>query len=194
MTVSQTKKAKQFAALHVKGTPVVLYNAWDAGSAKAIVDAGAEAIATSSWSVAAAQGYDDGEDLPLALAEQIVGRIAATVDVPVTVDFEGGYSDDDRKLASNISKLLDLGIIGINFEDRVVKGKGLYGVDRQAKRIAAIRHAAEERLQRVRRKQTGRSLAEELLAIAKRCAALPDQDVRTADEILGYDAHGLPSS
>jgi antitoxin VapB len=49
-------------------------------------------------------------------------------------------------------------------------------------------------LQRVRRKQTGRSLAEELLAIGKRCAALPDQDVRTADEILGYDWHGLPSS
>src|SRR3984893_2984015 len=114
-TVSQIKKAKQFAALHVKGTPVVLYNAWDAGSAKAIVDAGAEAIATSSWSVAAAQGYDDGEALPLAIAEQIVGRIAATVDVPVTVDFEGGYSDDDRKLASNISQLLDLGNIGIKF-------------------------------------------------------------------------------
>jgi len=143
--VSQIRKAKQFGALHVKGTPVVLYNAWDAGSAKAIVDAGAAAVATSSWSVATAQGFEDGEDLPLALAEQIVGRIAQSVDVPVTVDFEGGYSDDDRKLASNISKLIDLGIIGINFEDRVVKGKGLYAIDRQAKRIAAIRHAAEQK-------------------------------------------------
>jgi 2-methylisocitrate lyase-like PEP mutase family enzyme len=145
MTVNQTKKAKLFAALHVKGTPLILYNAWDAGSAKTIVDAGATAIATSSWSVASAQGYEDGEDLPLPLAEQIVERIAAAVDVPVTVDFEGGYSDDDRNLASNISKLLDLGIIGINFEDRVVKGKGLYDIDRQAKRIAAIRHAAERK-------------------------------------------------
>jgi 2-methylisocitrate lyase-like PEP mutase family enzyme len=145
MIVSQAKKAKQFAALHVKGTPVILYNAWDAGSAKTIVDAGATAIATSSWSVASAQGYEDGEDLPLPLAEQIVERIAGAVDVPVTVDFEGGYSDDDRKLASNISKLLDLGIIGINFEDRVVKGRGLYNIDRQAKRIAAIRHAAEQK-------------------------------------------------
>jgi 2-methylisocitrate lyase-like PEP mutase family enzyme len=143
--VSQIKKAKQFAALHVKGTPVVLYNAWDAGSAKAIVEAGAEAVATSSWSVAAAQGYEDGEDLPLALAAQIIGRIAESVDVPVTVDFEGGYSDDDWKLGSNISKLLDLGIIGINFEDRVVKGKGLYAIERQAKRIAAIRRAAEQK-------------------------------------------------
>ena len=145
MTVNQTKKARQFAALHVKGTPLILYNAWDAGSAKTIVDAGATAIATSSWSVASAHGYEDGEDLPLPLAEQIVERIAAAVDVPVTVDFEGGYSDDDRNLASNISKLLDLGIIGINFEDRVVKGRGLYDVDRQAKRIAAIRHAAERK-------------------------------------------------
>src|ERR1700716_4607447 len=143
MTVSQTKKHKQFDALHVKGTPVILYNAWDAGSAKTIVEAGAEAIATSSWSVATAQGDEDGEALPLPLAEQIVERIVAAVDVPVTVDFEGGYSDDDRKLGSNISKLLDLGIIGINFEDRVVKGKGLYDVDRQGERIAGSRHAAE---------------------------------------------------
>ncbi len=57
---------------------------------------------------------------------------------------------------------------------------------------AAIRHAAEERLQRVRRKQAGRDLAEEILEIGRRCAALPDQDRRTADEILGYDEHGLP--
>ena len=143
--MNQINKARQFAALHVKGTPVILYNAWDAGSAKVIVDAGAKAIATSSWSVAAAQGFKDGEDLPLAFAEQIVGRVVATVDVPVTVDFEGGYSDDDGKLASNIAKLLDLGIIGINFEDRVVKGNGLYDIDRQARRIAAIREAAEQK-------------------------------------------------
>ena len=143
--MSQSRKAKEFASLHVKGTPVILYNAWDAGSAKAIVDAGSKAIATSSWSVAAAQGYEDGEHLPLAFAEQIVGRIAATVDVPVTVDFEGGYSEDDRELASNISRLLELGVIGINFEDRVVKGKGLYSIERQAQRIAAIRAAAEHK-------------------------------------------------
>jgi 2-methylisocitrate lyase-like PEP mutase family enzyme len=143
--MSQIEKAKQFAALHVKGDPVLLYNAWDAGSAKAIVDAGAKAIATSSWSVAAAQGYEDGEDLPLVLAEQIVGRIAATVDVPVTMDFEGGYSEDDDELAGNVARLLDLGVIGINFEDRIVKDSGLYDIARQADRIATIRDTAEER-------------------------------------------------
>jgi 2-methylisocitrate lyase-like PEP mutase family enzyme len=143
--VDQIKKADEFAALHVKGEPVILYNAWDAGSAKAIIGAGAKAIATSSWSVAAALGYEDGEDLPLSLAEHVIRGIVTTVNVPVTVDFEGGYSDDDQKLASNITKLLELGVIGINFEDRVVKGTGLYGIDRQAKRIAAIRRAAEQR-------------------------------------------------
>ena len=56
----------------------------------------------------------------------------------------------------------------------------------------AVRRAAEERLQRVRRQQSGRSLAAEILEIGSRCAALPDLDARTADEILGYDEHGLP--
>ena len=143
--MNQTAKAKRFAELHVAGAPLLLYNAWDAGSAKSILDAGAKAIATSSWSVAAAQGFGDGEAIPIELAEQIVGRIAATVDIPVTVDFEGGYSEDDGELAANISRLLDLGVIGINFEDRIVKGLGLYSVDRQARRIAAIRKAAEQK-------------------------------------------------
>jgi 2-methylisocitrate lyase-like PEP mutase family enzyme len=137
--MNQTDKAKRFAELHVKGAPLLLYNAWDAGSAKSIFAAGAQAIATSSWSVAGAQGYRDGETIPIELAERIVGRIAATIEAPVTVDFEGGYSEDDGELADNISRLLDTGVIGINFEDRVVKGSGLYGVDRQARRIAAIR-------------------------------------------------------
>jgi 2-methylisocitrate lyase-like PEP mutase family enzyme len=143
--MNQTEKAKRFAELHVKGAPLLLYNAWDAGSAKSILEAGAPAIATSSWAVAEAQGYRDGEAIPIEFAEQIVARIAATVDVPVTVDFEGGYSDDDGKLADNISRLLDLGVIGINFEDRVVKRAGLYEIDRQARRIASIRNAAEQK-------------------------------------------------
>jgi len=143
--MNQTDKAKRFAELHVKGKPLVLYNAWDAGSAKAILAAGAKAIATSSWSVAEAQGYRDGEAIPIELAERIIERIAATIEAPVTVDFEGGYSEDDGELADNISRLVDTGVVGINFEDRVVNGSGLYSVDRQARRIAAIHKAAEKK-------------------------------------------------
>jgi 2-methylisocitrate lyase-like PEP mutase family enzyme len=142
--MSQNDKAARFAELHVKGTPLALYNVWDAGSAKAVVAAGAPAVATSSWSVAEAQGYRDGEDLPIALARQIIERIVATVDVPVSADFEGGYTDDDAALADNVSRLLDTGIAGINFEDRAVKGSGLYDADRQATRISAIRDAANK--------------------------------------------------
>jgi antitoxin VapB len=56
----------------------------------------------------------------------------------------------------------------------------------------AVGRAAEERLQRLRRQQSGRSLAEEILEIGRRCAALPDLETRTANEVLGYDEHGLP--
>jgi antitoxin VapB len=56
----------------------------------------------------------------------------------------------------------------------------------------AVRRAAEERLQRVRRDRQGRSLTDEIMEIGRRCAALPDLDARSADEILGYDEHGLP--
>jgi 2-methylisocitrate lyase-like PEP mutase family enzyme len=141
--MSQTEKAERFATLHVKGKPLVLYNAWDAGSAKAIVAAGAEAIATSSYSVAEAQGYRDGEQIPQSFLAQIAARIASAVNVPVSIDFEGGYSEDEEELASNISRLLDLGVVGINFEDRIVNGTGLYSIDQQARRIGAIRQAAK---------------------------------------------------
>jgi 2-methylisocitrate lyase-like PEP mutase family enzyme len=143
--MNQVEKARRFAALHVKGSPLVLYNAWDAGSAKAVSDAGAEAIATSSWAVAAAHGYEDGEAIPVQMVEQIVARVVASIDLPVTVDFEGGYTEDDVILSANVSRLVDLGIVGINFEDRVVAGTGLYGVERQARRIATIRKMADER-------------------------------------------------
>jgi 2-methylisocitrate lyase-like PEP mutase family enzyme len=143
--MDQIARARRFAALHVKGDPLVLFNAWDAGSARAIAHAGAQAIATSSWAVAAAHGYEDGEAIPFTLAEAILARIARTVELPVTVDVEGAYSDDPAACAANVARLLDAGIAGINFEDRVVAGQGLHAIDAQCARIAAIRRMAEAR-------------------------------------------------
>ncbi|MEZ5669662.1 MAG: isocitrate lyase/phosphoenolpyruvate mutase family protein [Alphaproteobacteria bacterium] len=143
--MNQAEKARAFAALHRKGQPLLLYNVWDAGTAKAVADAGAKAIATGSWSVAAAHGYPDGEAIPLDLALRIVARIAATVDLPLTVDFEGGYAVEPERLAANADRLLATGAIGVNFEDRVVGGSGLHPVDLQTRRIAALRRAADER-------------------------------------------------
>lgn len=138
----QKEAARALAALHVKGRPLVLYNAWDAGSAKAIAGAGARAIGTSSWAMAAAHGHGDGEAIPLALVAQIAARMVQAVAQPVTVDIEGAYSSDPKAGAENVALLLEQGIAGINFEDRVVQGSGLHDIERQCERIAAIRDMA----------------------------------------------------
>ena len=136
-----TGKFKAFAALHVSGNPVILYNAWDAGSARAVASAGAKAIATGSWSVAAAQAYGDGEGLPLEIALAGATRIAGAVDLPVSIDFEGGYAVEPQDIAANAKRLAATGAIGCNFEDQVVGGEGLHPIDFQVARIAAMRSA-----------------------------------------------------
>ena len=88
MTAQQQEAARLFQALHVAGTPLVLFNAWDAGSARAVADAGAKAIATCSWSVAAANGFADGENLSLEFAMENLRRIVGSVALPVTIDLE----------------------------------------------------------------------------------------------------------
>lgn len=140
---SQKEKALLFVPLHVRGEPLILFNAWDAGSAKAVVEAGAKAVATGSWSVAAAQGYADGEAMPLDLALAGSRRIAEAVDVPVTIDFEGGYAAEPDSVGANAAALIETGAIGCNFEDRIVGGEGLFGMGEQKARIAAIRAAAD---------------------------------------------------
>jgi 2-methylisocitrate lyase-like PEP mutase family enzyme len=134
-------KARIFTALHRPGQPLILYNAWDAGSAKVVAEAGAQAIATGSYSVAMAHGYDDRESLPLDLALANAGRIAAAVELPVTIDFEGAYAEAPDGVAVNMMRLQATGAVGCNFEDQVVGGSGLHPADVQAARIRAGRGA-----------------------------------------------------
>jgi 2-methylisocitrate lyase-like PEP mutase family enzyme len=139
--MTQSDKFRLFASLHVPGDPVILYNAWDAGSAKIIAEAGAKAIATGSASVAAAHGFADAEALPLALALANAERVVAAVELPVTIDFEGAYAVAPGEAAANAAKLAATGAIGCNFEDQMVGGEGLHPTDVQAERIRAIRAA-----------------------------------------------------
>ncbi|MEX0284363.1 MAG: isocitrate lyase/phosphoenolpyruvate mutase family protein [Paracoccaceae bacterium] len=141
--MTQADKARAFRAAHVKGDPLVLYNIWDAGSAQTVAKAGAVACATGSWSVAAAHGYPDAETLPLDMLLWIVSRITASVDIPVSVDFEGAYAIAPADVQANVRRVIEAGAIGINFEDRVVKGEGLHSIADQATRIAAARAAGE---------------------------------------------------
>ncbi|WP_447728416.1 isocitrate lyase/PEP mutase family protein [Sphingomonas koreensis] len=136
-----TAKFDRFAALHVARAPLVLLNIWDAGSARAVVAGGAQALATGSASVAGANGFGDGEAVPLDLVFDNAARIAASVDVPVTIDFEGGYAVDPDAVAANVVRLAATGAVGCNFEDQVVGGEGIHPCAFQAERIAAIRAA-----------------------------------------------------
>ena len=141
---TQKEKAELFTSLHVKGAPVILFNIWDAGGAKVIEQAGAKAIATGSWSVAATNGFDDGEKVPLELVFSNLERIVNSVSLPVTLDFEGGYATNPSDLKANIKNLIAAGGIGLNFEDRIVDGDGLHSIDDQSARIKAIRETAED--------------------------------------------------
>ncbi|HJZ97253.1 MAG TPA: isocitrate lyase/phosphoenolpyruvate mutase family protein, partial [Candidatus Solibacter sp.] len=111
------RKAEQFRALHIAGKPLVLFNVWDAGSAKAVAAAGATAIATGSWSVANAHGFADGERIPRALAIDNLRRIAAAADLPVTADLESGYGETPEAVGETIRLAIDAGAIGCNLED-----------------------------------------------------------------------------
>jgi 2-methylisocitrate lyase-like PEP mutase family enzyme len=107
--IDQTRKAEQFRGLHIPGKPLVLFNIWDAGSAKAVATSGAKAIATGSWSVANANGFADGERVSLALAIDNLRRIVGATDLPVTVDLESGYDDAPEAVGETLALAIDAG-------------------------------------------------------------------------------------
>jgi 2-methylisocitrate lyase-like PEP mutase family enzyme len=103
-----------------------------------MADAGAKAVATSSAAVAWARGYPDGDLLPMAkVVEMVEDVVGAAGDVPVTADFEGGYTDDLSELADNIKRVVGAGAVGINLED------GARDPDLHARKVDAARKAAE---------------------------------------------------
>ena len=141
---TQHEKAKVFKGLHIKGNPLVLFNIWDPGSAATVAEAGAAALATGSWPVAAAFGYPDGEAIPLDLALDNITRIISQTDLPVSMDLEGGYGETPHAVAATLSKAVDRGICGFNFEDQIIGGTTLYSLEDQTARIRAARTAADK--------------------------------------------------
>ena len=134
-----TEKFEKFAALHVPGDPIILYNIWDVGSAHAVEKAGAKALATGSHPVADAQGWPDGQQVPIDFALANAARIVDATSLPVTVDFEGGYSTDPHAVAHNVWRLAHMGAVGCNFEDQVIGGEGLHPIPQQVEKIDSIR-------------------------------------------------------
>jgi 2-methylisocitrate lyase-like PEP mutase family enzyme len=132
-----TDKIEAFAAMHIPGNPLILYNIWDAGSTVAVVNAGAKAIATGSYGVAGAHGISDGENLPLDVAIATLKEVLAVTDLPVTIDMEAGYGDDAAAVARSVQRAADAGAIGINMEDKDPVTKKLYPVADASARIKA---------------------------------------------------------
>lgn len=113
---SLADKAASLLALHTAPEILVLANVWDVVSARVVAATpGVKALATASHAIAATFGYEDGENIPLELHLDMVGRIVAAVDLPVTMDFEAGYGD----AGETARRALQVGIVGGNLEDQM---------------------------------------------------------------------------
>ena len=128
-------------SLHVPGDPLVLPNAWDVASAKAIEAAGFPVVATTSGGVAAALGYEDHEGAPVQEMLAAAARIARSVDVPTTVDAEAGYGMEPAEL---VAALKEAGAAGCNLEDTDHAGGSLRDPAQHAEWLRRVREAARD--------------------------------------------------
>ena len=110
-----TARAEELLRLHTDPELLVVVNVWDAITAKVVADQGSRALATASHSIAATLGYPDGERIPRDLMIDMVGRIAAAVDIPVTADLESGYGEPGE----TVRRAIGVGVVGANLEDRM---------------------------------------------------------------------------
>jgi 2-methylisocitrate lyase-like PEP mutase family enzyme len=138
-----TDMIEAFAGMHQPGHPLILYNIWDAGSAKAVAAAGAKAIATGSFGVAEANGFKDGETVPVEFALANAARIVSAVDVPVSLDFEAGYGATAADVGRSVGRAAATGIVGINMEDKHPVARTMVETGEQ---VARLRAAADSGL------------------------------------------------
>lgn len=107
-----------FHGLHQQGL-LILANVADAGGARLVERLGSKAVATSSAAMAWSHGYQDGNKLPVELLTSSIGSMTRALSVPLTVDIEGGYSDDPAQVANVIKAVIAAGAVGVNIEDGV---------------------------------------------------------------------------
>lgn len=130
-----------FRQLHHQAEPLLLANVWDAHTAQLAQQAGYQALGSSSHAIANFLGYEDGENIDFEQLFFIVKHIRKVAEIPLSVDFEAGYSDDPAQVARYAKELADIGVVGINIEDGMVKdGKRKLGSsDLLAAKISAIK-------------------------------------------------------
>ena len=136
-------KAKIFAELHRKKEPFVISaNPWDAASARIFEKAGFLALGTTSAGIAASRGYQDGQKIPLPEMLEVLERILAVVNIPVSADIEAGFGQTIAEILDTVKKVVSLGAVGINFEDTTgSQAAPISDIGAQTKKIQAIRNA-----------------------------------------------------
>lgn len=139
---TQLELAQRLRALHRHPRPLLLPNAWDAGSARLLAALGFAAVATTSGGMAWSLGYADGERAPLDELLAAIARIVRVTAVPVSVDFEGGHAATAAGVGEHVRALIDTGAVGVNLEDGIGHTR-LRDIDAAAARIAAAREAAD---------------------------------------------------
>ncbi len=140
----QTDKMRAFRDLHRVGQPLLLMNVWDAGSAKVVSETSAQALATGSFSLVGALGYEDGEHCPRDLVLEVLRLICCATDKPVSHDAERGYGQTPAEVADYVRAIVEAGAVGINLEDGLGEVGGLREIDQQAERIAAAKDALQD--------------------------------------------------
>ena len=139
---ARNQRAEKLHSLHHQDQLLVLPNVWDVMSTRLLTNLGFPAIATASAAVAFSRGYDDGQKIPLQEMLDAIRTVASSTHLPVTADFEQGYSDTLDGLRDNIRALIDTGAVGLNLEDSLVEGGELRPLEEQAERIHSIRDVA----------------------------------------------------
>ena len=114
----QRQKAEALRRMHDRSRILVLVNVWDAMSARAVEEAGARAIATSSATLSHSIGYADGESAPRAEFLAAIARIARAVDAPVTADIESGFGRTPAEVAETVRMVIEAGAVGIQSRGR----------------------------------------------------------------------------
>lgn len=135
-----TNTIDHFRKLHQQEEPLLIGNVWNVQSAQVFERLGLKAIATSSSAIAATLGYPDGEAMSFEEYLFVIKRISKTVNLPLSVDLEAGYSNSADTIVENIKQLQELGVVGINLEDSVVSGgtRSIVGAEAFAEKISAI--------------------------------------------------------
>lgn len=129
-----------FKEMHEQDELLFLANAWDLLSALILEQSGFKAIGTTSWGVANAMGYKDGENIQFDELLALAKKMVSTVNIPVSVDIESGYSEEINTVADNALKIAEIGAVGINFEDSLKNGSGLIDLSRQCDLLESIRN------------------------------------------------------